>query len=347
MSKALTVAALVAVAALPCVLLAQPAAIAHDSLTLGGRTIAADSTVSGPVVVAGGDLRVEGTINGSAVVVAGDLIVGAKGRITGDAVAAFGDVLNSGAIGGTARALTGRFGASMRSLLRGDDARAVAEQRSPIRFALGWFTVMMLIGFGVLIFASPYLDGVVDVLGHSFGRSLMAGLAGMIGALPLLLLACVALAITVIGVLLIPFAVVAIVLAAAGLMTLGFIAAARLTGDAFGGSNLSQLGARGRALRGVVVGLSLYMGLWLLAAWAKDITVVGIALRLASALVTFVAVAAGFGAALISRAGTRRDFAVRQTAPAVSDVGWQTPTPVAGVAAARRRAREQVETGAS
>ena len=48
--------------------------------------------------------------------------------------------------------------------------------------------------------------------------------------LPGLVVFVVALAITVIGVLLIPFAIVAYVIAAAGLVTLGFLAVARLTG---------------------------------------------------------------------------------------------------------------------
>ncbi len=307
-----------------------------DSLTLGGRLIPAGTTVEGPVVVAGGDLDVRGTIKGTAVAIAGDVVVHSGGRITGDAIAAFGDVtLDGGTIDGAMRAMTGRWGQSLRSSMRGDGLEPT--HRSPFQFALGWFGVMLLIGLGVLVFASSYLDGVVDVLQESFWRSFFVGIAGELGILPAILLLVVGLAITVIGALLIPFAVVAFVLAVAGLATLGFIAVAQLTGGSIGGRAAERLSARGGALRAVIVGVSLYMGLWLVATALGAVPAAGMALRVAALLVTYVAVTAGFGAALLSRGGTRRDAAVAQAAaPAMDAASWQTPTPVTGVVAARR-----------
>jgi hypothetical protein len=316
---------------------------AQDSLTIGGRIIPAGTTVEGPVVVAGGNLDVRGTVRGTAIAVAGDVIVREGGTVTGDAIAAFGGVTNQGTIGGVAKPFTGTFGASLRALMGGGDATP-HPNRSPLNLALGWFTVMMLIGLGVLVFASPYLDGVVDVLGQSFWRSFLTGIVGELGVLPVILLVCVALAITVIGALLIPFAVVALVLAVAGLATLGFVAVARLTGDGLGGSRISRLSARGSSLRGVVVGLVVYMGLWLLAALLIEVPVAGTIVRLLALCVTFVAVTAGFGAALLSRGGTKRDAAVTVAPAPASDAGWQTPTPVAGVVAARRP-KPKVEVG--
>ena len=49
-----------------------------------------------------------------------------------------------------------------------------------------------------------------------------------------------------------------------------------------------------------------------------------------------VAVTAGFGAVLISRAGTRRTVPPQAPVAPLDDMSWQTPTPVSGVAAARR-----------
>ncbi len=315
-----------------------------DSLTLGGRVIDTGETVQGPVVVAGGNLVVRGTIQGSAIAIAGDVIVDSSGRVTGDAIAAFGSVNNRGAVGGVERALTGTLGASVRSLLRGADVKPT-QPRSPVSLALGWLTVMLVVGLGVLVFASPYLEGVVDVLEQSFWRSLSVGLLGELGVLPVMLLLIVALAITVIGVLLIPFAVVALVLAVAGLATLGFVAVARLTGGAIGGRANAQLSSRGSSLRGVVVGLSIYMGLWLLAAALNDVPVAGMVLRLLALAATFVAATAGFGAAILSRGGTRRDAAVVMAPAPALDAGWQTPTPVSGVVAARRPTRPTADLG--
>jgi hypothetical protein len=72
--------------------------------------------------------------------------------------------------------MTGRWGESMRTALRGDGLEPT--KRSPLQFAFGWFGVMLLIGLGVLVFASSYLDGVVDVLQESFWRSFFVGIAG-------------------------------------------------------------------------------------------------------------------------------------------------------------------------
>lgn len=347
-SRAVIALAVFAVTLVPDPSSAQPTPAARevaptgqsDSLVLGGRVIEAGSTVRGPVVVAGGTLVVNGTIEGTAVAIAGDVQVRNGGRVTGDAIAAFGTVRNEGGtIGGASRSLTGRWGESLRSSLRGDGPAPV--KRSPFQLAVGWFGVMLLIGLGVLVFASRYLDGVVDVLQASFWRSFFVGIAGELGILPAVLLLVVGLAITVLGFLLIPFAVVAFVLAVAGLATLGFIAVAQLTGGSIGGNAAERLSQRGGALRGVVVGVSLYMGLWLLATGVGSVTSgpVATVLRVAALLITYVAVTAGFGAALLSRGGSRRDAAVTQApAPAVNAASWQTPTPVTGVVAARRPA---------
>jgi hypothetical protein len=313
------------------------AAPVHDSVALGGRTIPAGETVVGPVVVAGGDLDVRGTIQGSAIAIAGDVILRNGGRVTGDAISAFGSVrVEGGTAGGAIRSITGRWGASLRSTAR-EHRAANRPPQSPVSLALGSFGVMMLIGLGVLVFANRYLDGVVDVLQDSFWRSFLVGIAGELGVIPAVVLLVVALAITVLGVLLIPFALVAFLLAVAGLFTLGFVAVARVTGDGVGARSVSRLSRRGGALRGVIVGVTIYMGIWLLAAALGGIPVASTVLRLLALLVTYVALTAGFGAALLSRGGTRRDAAVRAApAPAMDAVGWQTPTPVTGVVAARR-----------
>lgn len=315
-----------------------------DSITIGPREIPVGQEVRGPVVVAGGNLVVRGTITGSAIAIAGDVIVDSAGRVTGDAIAAFGDVKNAGQVGGVVRPLTGTFGASVRSLLRGGETTPVAP-RSPMSLALGWLAVIMVVGLGVLVFASPYLEGVVDVLEQSFWRSFSVGLLGEIGVLPAIVLLVIALAVTVIGVLLIPFAVVAAVLAVAGLATLGFVAVARLTGGGIGRARSEGLSARGSSLRGVILGLAIYMGLWILAAALHEVPVAGTSLRLLALAASFVAATAGFGAAILSRGGTRRDAAV--VAPAPASAGWQTPTPVAGVVAARRPVRPTADASSS
>lgn len=305
--------------------------ITADTIRFGGRTIAAGDTVSGPVLVAAGDLHVRGVIRGTAVVIAGDIIVEAGGAITGDAIAVLGGLTSSGVVGGTARTFAGSF------TWFDDVERAEGTRRATgdaLSLSIGWLVVMLLIGIGVLVFAGAYLEGVTDVLEQSFWRSFLVGIAGELGLIPALVLIVAALAVTVVGILLIPFAIVAYVLAVAGLLTLGFLAVARVAGGTFGSARGEE---RGRALRGLVIGIALFMGAWVVAAIFQWSPLVSGILRMIALAVTWVAATAGLGAAILSRGGTNRDAASKSTTD--ESPAWQTPTPITGVRAAQRPAR--------
>ena len=72
----------------------------------------------------------------------------------------------------------------------------------------------------VMVFAEGNLEGVVVALERGFARSFWLGLAGQVVLLPALFALVLGLAITVLGLLLIPFAIVSYVIAAAGLVSL-------------------------------------------------------------------------------------------------------------------------------
>jgi hypothetical protein len=305
-----------------------------DKIAMGGRSIPAGAEVAGPVAVAGGPLHVFGTVKGDAIAIGGDVIVHAGARVTGNAVSALGTVtLAGGTVSGEIRQLGGALGAV---------PRAAAEIESPARstrhalaLSSSWLIILVLMAIGVLLFAGDYLDGVVDSLEGRFGRSFWAGIATQLALAPVLALLVIALAVTILGILLIPFAIVAFVLAVVGLITLGFLAIARITGESVAPAASKRYSARGAALRALVIGVSIYMGLWVLAsafAWAP---MVGTVLRGVAVAITWVAATAGLGAAVISRGGTRRSAPSAPLA-AVNDIPWQTPTPVTGVVAARR-----------
>jgi hypothetical protein len=305
--------------------------VGSDTIRFGGRTIAAGDTVTGPVLAAAGDLRVRGVIRGTAVAVAGDIIVENGGTITGDAIAILGNVVTvQGTVGGASRNYSRSF-----SWLEGVEQPATRRATGDaMSLSLGWLVMMLLVGIGVLIFASAYLDGVTDVLEQNFSRSFLVGIAGELGMIPALILVCAALAVTVVGILLIPFAIVAYVLAVMGFLTLGFLAVARLAGGSFGANRGEE---KGKALRGLVIGIAIFMGLWVLAAAFQWSPAVSTVLRMIAMAVTWVAATAGFGAAILSRGGTNRDAAKK--APVDESASWQTPTPITGVAAARKPVR--------
>jgi hypothetical protein len=291
--------------------------------------------VAGDVAVQGGDLHVMGAVEGSAVAYEGDVVVHPGGSVTGDVVAVRGRVrLEGGSVGGAIRSVRGSLEPAPPVVA----PTAAATMRGQLGLVVGWFAILVVMGVGVLVFASGPLEGVVERLERGFGAALLAGLAAQLALLPALLLLIVALAITIIGALLIPFAVVGYVIAATGLMTLGFLAVARIIGGALTGARGARLTERGSALRGLVLGIAVFVLLWLVAALLSPAPLAATVVRAIAFALTWVAATAGFGAALLSRAGTRRTIGRPPTEPepAEEELSWQTPTPIGGVVAARR-----------
>ena len=308
-----------------------------DSFTVGPRAVSAATSLRGPVAVAEGSLDVYGRLDGSAYVLNGDIVVHNGGVITGDAMSIGGRVLlDGGRVDGEQLSLS----AAPTAVVPAPTVSSPLTTWQSIKLVVGWFAILVIIGLGVLIFAEPNMDGVVESLEGNFARAFWFGVLGEIMALPVLVLLCIGLVLTILGALLVPFAIVAYGIAVAGLLALGFLAVARLTGRAWSRADSDAPDAARRAnLRALFIGLVLYLGLWLLAAIFTWQPLAGAILRGVALAVSWVAVTAGLGAALLSRAGTRRlDQRERAAArrPAPEDLAWQTPTPVTGVAAARR-----------
>ena len=316
-----------------------------------GLTVPAGSAVDDFIVLRG-PVDVYGQVRGDAVAVAGDLVLHPGASVAGDAVSVFGHVtvLKGAHVTGDVRSISGTDVPKTAELVA-PTAQPRDNTWHALKLVLGWLTILVVIGFGVLVTASPYLDGVGEAFDGGVARAIGIGIAGQMLLLPALVAVIVALALTVVGVLAIPLAIVAFVLAAAGLLTLGFLAVAFMTGRSIGGRGALRLGAtmpRGEALRALVIGLAIFMAPWLAAAACASIPFAAVVLRTIALATTWVAVTAGFGAALASRAGTRSESqraAMRsrnrdrtpERDPYVSAApGWQTPTPVSGVVAARR-----------
>lgn len=302
-----------------------------DSITQGPRTVPAGAHVSG-TIVARGPVSISGEVDGSVVSLAGDVSVNRGGHVTGDVIAVGGRVIaDSGIVDGEMRSM-----GSLPSLVPAASRAVVAltpTQRTlqAVRLAAGTFAVLLIIALGVVLFAGPNLDEVVGTLASRFGRAFWVGLLGQLLILPGLLVLVVALAVSIIGILLIPFAVVAYAVAVAGLVTLGCLAVARLVGDALvtGGNS-----ARTRSLQALAIGLVLFFALWMIAAVLVWAPLAASVVRAAALAATWAAMTLGLGAAILSRAGTSRRLAGGRRP--VELAAWQTPTPVTGVVAARR-----------
>lgn len=307
---------------------------AADSFRLGNQEIAAGTTQQGSVAVARGTLTVRGRVTGDALVLHGDLVVYPGGSISGSAVAVDGRVRTvGGVVEGDVRSVRGMAGGILARAAGRTGSDEPLSTWSALKMVLGWFAVLFAIGIGVLLFAEKNLDGVVTALDQQFTRSFWIGVLAQLAAIPALLLILLGLVISLIGILLIPFAVVAYVVALAGLLTLGFLAVARFTGRAF---FRGRTPSRAVHLRSLFLGLVIYVGLWFLAAAFVWNPIIGSVLRAVALAGSWVALTFGLGATILTRAGTRsEDDRARRPRP-VDDLSWQTPTPVTGVVAARR-----------
>jgi hypothetical protein len=306
-----------------------------ESVRPGGRSVAAGERVAGDVTAWHGNLDVYGTVEGNAVAVGGDVILHPGAAVRGDALAVGGKVRGEGAtVGGEMRSLSAL---SVGAPPRGSLAPLQATRRS-LFLAVGWYLVLTLIGLCVVLFARSNVETVAERIRDDFSRSFVAGVLGQIALLPALLFSIVALAVTLVGIFLIPFAIVAFFLAVAGALALGFLAMSFVTGEsAMRRREVSPTYGPPPTLLYMFVGLSLYFALWALASAFTWAGIVGGLLRLVACVVTWAAVTVGFGATVLSRGGTRAPSAALPAAElAAEDYAWQTPTPVTGVAAARR-----------
>lgn len=299
-----------------------------DRFGWGDLSIPAGTSVDGPVAVARGTVHVRGLVNGDVFAFGGDVVVHSGGEVTGSARAVQGRViLDGGLVRGAMRASAPLGRAQpVTAPLTG----AAAVQQS-LKLTAAWFTVVLLVGLGVIVFAGAQLEAVAQTLEQRFSTAFFAGIAGQLGVLPLLALLCLGLTLTLVGVLLIPFAIVAFVLAVAGLVTLGALAAATVAGHAVvrEGPNV-----RVRAIRSLVLGTVFLVLPWIAAALLANTEWAEMLARLVAVALTWVAATAGLGAAMMARGGVHRVQARVVTAEVAT--GWQTPTPIGGVVAARR-----------
>ena len=307
--------------------------LSAEDLAPGPRTIGAKDHIAGSVGAWHGPLVVIGTIDGNAVSIGGDVTIEKGGRVRGDAVSVGGTVTNDGGtVDGEMRTISAF---TVGPIGKPPLTRAQMVRRS-VSLSTGWFLVLALIGLGALIVARPNLEAVADAVRVQTVRSFVVGLLTQLGIVPAFILAIVACVITIIGIVAVPFVVVGAAAAVAGALALGFIAAAFLAGEALAGPRNGDT-SFAAMLQPLLIGLVAFLALWVLGTAFPWIGGIGIALRFLATLLTWIALTTGLGAVVLTRAGSRTVVPPSRIAPApAAELEWQTPTPVTGVAAARR-----------
>ncbi len=312
--------------------------IPNGQARLGDFTIGSAETMTGHLLVLAGDANVYGKLLGNLVTMDGNVVMHPGAVVSGDILALHGDVRDEGGeIGGEVRTLS----AATRPALQSDSASAVSMLATVGRNAagvVGVFFTLLALGVGLVMFARPSLEIVSDTASHSFGRSFVTGLVGQILVLPTFGMLVVGLVLSVAGILLLPFAVVAYVLLVILGVVGGYLAVAHAIGETYTrrrmarGSTLASPNSYRYLLAGLI-GLFALWAAWSLFGW---VPVAGEIVRAAAVLVTWLLGTVGFGAALLSRAGARENFAGRLIPPEALTDEYLWATPQFGVPAVRR-----------
>ncbi len=198
---------------------------------------------------------------------------------------------------------------------------------------------LTFMGLGYLFFAPRQLTSVADTAWQSFGRSFLTGLFAQPLLLPIFGAMIVGLALTVVGILIIPFAIPAFIAALLLAVTGGYVAIARSVGEIYlrrktpPGASVQRDWVE---LRYIFVGLAGLLSIWLPAALFSWVPVMGTLLTVMAVLLTWVIATAGFGATILSRGGIRGTI-VRRLDYALTDQRlWDTSPAI--TASSRSRA---------
>jgi hypothetical protein len=315
----------------------------------GDFSLGSSQTQDGHLLVVEGDADVYGRLRGNLVTVRGDVVLHSGGIISGDVLTLGGEVRDDGGeIGGEVRTLRS-------TTLLSSAAQARPEALTPIQSilgrgagVLGVFLTLAMLGIGLVTFGRQNLEIVSDTVSHSFGRAFITGLLGQILLLPTFGMLVVGLILSVAGILLLPFAVAIFAMLTVIAVVGGFLAVAHAMGETYTRRRMALGVVIGspNSYRYLLVGLLALASLW--AAWALFgwVPVAGGIIWGAAFFVTWLLGTAGFGAALLSRAGIKENFAGRLLPPEALTDEYLWATPQFGVPAARRPGTRTPSRGA-
>ncbi len=304
----------------------------------GDYSVGSTESLTGHLLVVDGNADVYGTLRGNLVTVKGDVVVHPGGVVTGDILTLGGEVRDRGGeIGGEVRTL--------RSAIRSQAGQAHSEQLTPVQSVfrrlagvLGVFLTLSVLGFGLVMFGRQNLEVVSDTVSHSFGRAFVTGLLGQILLLPTFGMLVVGLILSVAGILLLPFAIAVFAMLVVVGVVGGYLAVAHAMGETYTRRRmaLGVIIGSPNSYRYLLVGLIALASLW--AAWALFgwVPVAGSIVWGAAFFISWLLGTAGFGAALLSRAGIKENFSGRLFPPEALTDEYLWATPQFGVPAGRR-----------
>ncbi len=304
---------------------------------IGSYSIGSGETHRGDILVLNGDADLYGRLTGNLVTADGNITLHPGAYVSGSVFAYGGTVYQEGG------QVTGDIH-TLGTIEPSADRSTAATTPPPLLLALrnvaglaGVFLTLLGIGFGLVLFGKPNLEIISDTVSHTFGRSLAVGVLAQVLILPTFGVLVLGLILSVVGILLVPFAVIATMLLVLVAVLAGLLGVAHALGEKYTRRRLAQ-GAIGapNGYRHVVIGLAGMILLW--GGWAAFgwVPVLGWISFTAAALVTWFLLTVGLGAALLSRLGLAGHFAGRFIALEALTDEYLWATPQFGVPAARR-----------
>lgn len=304
---------------------------------IGNYSIGSGESHQGDILVLNGDADLYGRLAGNLVTVDGDITLHPGAFVSGSLLAFGGEVHQAGG------QVTGEI-STLGTLVPVDLEGTAPAAASPLLLALrnvaglaGIFLTLLGIGFGLVLFGKPNLEIISDTVTHTFGRSLAVGVLAQVLVLPTFGVLILGLILSVVGILLIPFAVIAATLLVAVAVLAGFLGVTHALGEKYTRRRLAQgMFGSPTSYRHVVTGLIGMIVLW--GGWAAFgwVPVLGWIAFSAAAVVTWFLLTVGIGAALLSRLGLAGHFAGRFIPPETLTDEYLWATPQFGVPAARR-----------
>ena len=313
----------------PAVAPPAPLAVPEGSqISFNGYDVPRGKVVDGDVVVPFGDVRVMGEVMGDVTVGKGNLVLAPSGVIHGDATVTGGQLVNEGGrVFGEMRVNSDDGEDASAAYAEADRGRQAADARAEhltVRNG-GWWgsiregaeglvstitlgLILSLIGAGLIFYALPQLERVSGTVRRDTGRSAGIGIAANFLSLPVFFIGLVVLLVTIIGIPLIllyaPLFWVGLATAAA----FGVVAVAHAIGERTAEQSGSFASVRRNAYSYTFTGIGILLAP-LFAAHLLELTGflgwLGDLVELLGMLILWAAATLGFGAVVLTRAGTR------------------------------------------
>ncbi len=301
--------------------------------------VKAGETVDGSLVVVDGSVKVAGTVDGDVVVVDGSVEVLPGGEIDGDVRLADANMVrNEGTVTGSVVNVSGQQGRSghdeigdqVRAQVRSEIQQRLRHQNNrgfslfaPVRrIANGIGGILQdlvtllflgLIGAGVVTFAGTNLEAVAETAHRTPGRAAAVGVAGTFLLVPVWVVGIIGLAVSIVGIPVMIAWLPLFPLAAVAAAILGYLAVAHNVGKWLAGTDL-RFADRIRAsnpIHTVTAGVLALIGAFIVANVVSMVPFFGFLeglLVFVGVVATIIATMIGFGAVLLTRAGTRPEY---------------------------------------